>query len=88
MAARGDVILAATFEEQKPTEVKATNSGSQYGLYRSDDKGQIFSLVTNGLPPGPVTALVADPNPANSNTLSFLQNTLSEVNFPAPGGCT
>ncbi len=65
-AARGDVILAATFEEENPQQMQSGTSGPAYGLYRSVNKGLTFNLVTNGLPSGPVTALVADPN--NSNT--------------------
>ncbi|GAG12298.1 unnamed protein product, partial [marine sediment metagenome] len=73
VAARGQTILAATFEERDPTLTQA-NNGNSYGLYISTDSGSSFSLVPTcsppcaGLPSGPVTALVADPDPAHSKT--------------------
>jgi hypothetical protein len=57
VAARGSVILAATFEEQATTLTQA--SSGAYGLYRSVNGGASFSRV--GALPGPVTSLVADP---------------------------
>src|SRR5262245_55097230 len=61
-AARGSVIMAATFEPQAPGITQVGSNGPLYGLYRSVDNGQTFGRVTAGLPPGPVTALVADPS--------------------------
>jgi hypothetical protein len=60
VAARGSVILAATFEEQATTLTQA--SSGAYGLYRSVNGGASFSRV--GALPGPVTSLVADPTNA------------------------
>jgi hypothetical protein len=81
VAARGSTILAATFEEQAPTTTQVGTSGPAYGLYRSVNGGQTFSLVTNGLPPGPVTALVADP----SNPSKFYASVTSPSNPSAAG---
>jgi len=63
VAARGDTILAATFDVHAPTLTQVGSDGALYGLYRSTDGGQTFTLVTPdaGLPAGPVTSLVADP---------------------------
>ena len=69
VAAAGSTILAATFEEQNPTQTTAATGA--YGLYRSPNGGQSFGLVSGsgGLPAGPVTALVADPqNSGNCGT--------------------
>jgi hypothetical protein len=69
VAAVGSTILAATFEEQAPTQTTA--NGKSYGLYLSTNGGQNFTLVqpNSGLPAGPVTALVADPqNSSNCST--------------------
>ncbi|MEW6639061.1 MAG: autotransporter domain-containing protein [Pseudomonadota bacterium] len=66
VAARGNTILAATFEEQALTTTQ-TPAGAPYGLYRSTNGGASFSLVSGGagLPSGAVTSLVADPaNPS------------------------
>jgi autotransporter-associated beta strand protein len=63
VAAAGQTILAATFEETNPRQTNAASGA--FGLYRSAN-GQPFSLVSGGLPGGPVTALVADPQ--NSRT--------------------
>src|SRR5262249_33989100 len=66
VAAVGSTILAATFEELNTTQTNAASG--PYGLYRSVNGGQSFSLVSGsgGLPTGPVTALVTDPqNPSN-----------------------
>lgn len=65
VAARGSTILAATAE---PRTMEAAGSLFSGGLYRSTNGGTTFSLVGpgNGLPSGPVTSLVGDPN--NPNT--------------------
>lgn len=65
VAARGSTILAATAE---PRTMEAGASLFSGGLYRSTNGGTSFSLVGpgNGLPSGPVTSLVGDPN--NPNT--------------------
>ena len=65
----GSTILAATFEEQALTQTTA--NGNSYGLYLSTNGGKGFNLVQpgSGLPTGPVTALVADPqNSSNCST--------------------
>jgi autotransporter-associated beta strand protein len=63
--ARGNTLLAATFEMRTPT---APTTG--YGLFRSTDGGATFTNVAgasgSGLPAGAVTSLVGDPN--NPNT--------------------
>jgi autotransporter-associated beta strand protein len=91
VAALGQTILAATFEEQAPT---VTTAGSaSYGLYRSVNGGTNFSLVSGaagtGLPAGPVTALVADPqNSANcgtQNSCTFYASITSPTNPQATG---
>jgi hypothetical protein len=65
VAAVGSTILAATFEEQAPSQTVVSSGSAPYGLYRSINGGQSFGLVSGasgtGLPAGPVTALVADP---------------------------
>ena len=62
VAARGQVIMAAGFEEEKA-------NGSASGLYRSTDGGKSFARVDqvagSGLPAGPTSALVADPKDPN-----------------------
>ena len=57
--ARGNTILAATYEVQVPGGATAG-----YGLFRSTNGGTTFSLVSgsDGLPTGAVTSLVADPS--------------------------
>ena len=58
---RGLTILAATFE---PFAINATSASSgSYGVYRSLNGGQSFSLLsgTGNLPAGAVSSLVADP---------------------------
>ncbi len=69
VAARGDTILAATFEERAPTMSSVTVGKKQVplGLYISTNGGKHFELAT-GLPSGPVTSLVADPDPTRSKT--------------------
>ena len=68
VAARGQVLLAATFE---PWAFHSNYEPEQNvgGLYRSADGGETFALVApaSGLPAGPVTSLVEDPD--NTNTL-------------------
>lgn len=61
VAARGSTILAATAE---PRTMEAGASFFAGGLYRSTNGGATFSQVGpgNGLPSGPVTSLVGDPN--------------------------
>ncbi|WP_426418420.1 autotransporter domain-containing protein [Bradyrhizobium genosp. A] len=65
VAARGSTILAATAE---PRTMAAGASFFSGGLYRSTNGGATFTAVGpgNGLPSGPVTSLVGDPN--NPNT--------------------
>ena len=62
VAAMGQTILAATFEPLGTSTVM-TGGGTSYGLYRSVNGGTSFGLVSGtagtGLPPGPVTSLVA-----------------------------
>lgn len=60
VAARGSVIMAATFEESFFSTPAQRTVG---GLYRSTNGGSSFTLVsgTGGLPQGPVTSLVGDP---------------------------
>lgn len=55
VAARGNTILAGTFERQ--------GGGYTGGLYRSTDDGTTFTSMSGagGLPAGPVSALVGDP---------------------------
>ena len=59
--ARGQTILAATYEVQAP---RASTTG--YGLFRSTDGGATFTNMAgaagSGLRAGAVTSLVADPN--------------------------
>jgi outer membrane autotransporter protein len=60
VAARGQTILAATFQIANGPDPRAG------GLYISNNGGSTFNLVSSlpgsGLPPGPVTSLVGDPN--------------------------
>ena len=76
VAAAGRTILAATFEEWAPEQTTAS-TGASYGLYLSSNGGQSFMRVQagQGLPAGPVTALVADPqnsgNCAAQQTCTF-----------------
>lgn len=72
VAARGSTIMAATFEVGNPTQT-TTDHGHAYGLYISTNGGP-FNLVPTcsppcaGLPAGPVTSLVADPDPSRPGT--------------------
>lgn len=65
VAARGSTILAATAE---PRTMEAGASFFSGGLYRSTNGGTSFSQIGpgNGLPSGPVTSLVGDPNSPNT----------------------
>jgi outer membrane autotransporter protein len=88
VAARGNDILAATFEEQNPTDASPA-----YGLYRSTDGGKSFTKLGlgSGLPAGPVTALVGDT--ANSMTLyaaitSPASPTATTISVSKDGGAT
>jgi autotransporter-associated beta strand protein len=59
VVARGNAILAGTFEPQAPS-VSTTTGGAAYGLYSSTNGGASFNLVS--LPvSGPVSSLVGDP---------------------------
>src|SRR5262245_17563461 len=64
VAARGNVLLAGTFEESLFAPADQRRVG---GLYRSADGGATFTLIsgTGGLPTGPVTSIVGDPNNPN-----------------------
>ena len=62
VAIRGETILAATFEPKAPQTLESPVGSQLYGLYRSTNQGKSFYRVTDGLPPGPVTSLVADPH--------------------------
>ncbi len=63
VAARGNTILAATFEPRVATAGGAVFTG---GLYRSTDGGATFVQGATGLPTGPITSLVGDPSNANT----------------------
>ena len=89
VAVDGSAILAATFEEQNPTQTKT--NGNSYGLYLSNDGGQTFNLVQAGagLPSGPVTALVA--NPQNATNCGALKDctfyaSVTSANTPSTTG--
>jgi autotransporter-associated beta strand protein len=90
VAAVGSTILAATFEVQATAQT-ITSTGASYGLYRSNNGGQSFNLIQpgQGLPAGPVTALVADPqNPGNCATqqsCTFYASITSASNPSAAG---
>ena len=93
VAARGNTILAATFEEQ---QVNTTTSalGNAYGLYRSTNGGTSFTLVSgaagSGLPAGAVTSLVADPNNPTKfyAAVTSLTNTAASVYVSTDTGAT
>lgn len=94
VAAVGNTILAATFEVQDAQSTivsSGTNSGAKYGLYVSTDRGQSFNLVqaSQGLPAGPVTALVADPrngsNCAAQRSCTFFASVTSPGDPQATG---
>ena len=65
VAARGNTLIAGTFE---PSNL-VTSAAQQRvgGLYRSPDSGATFTLIsgTGGLPTGPVSSIVGDPNNSN-----------------------
>ena len=66
IAALGATILAATFEPRIIEALKTTFTG---GLYRNIDCGATFAAVSgapgSGLPAGPVSSLVSNPNNPN-----------------------
>ena len=64
VAARGNVIIAGTFESSFAASAVQRRTG---GLYRSPDGGTTFNLVsgTAGLPLGPVSSIAGDPNNPN-----------------------
>jgi hypothetical protein len=64
VAARGNVLLAGTFEESFAASAAQRRVG---GLYRSANGGTTFTLVsgTGGLPTGPVNSIAGDPNNSN-----------------------
>src|SRR3984893_6813158 len=82
VAARGNTVLAPTFEPKSPTAT-TTSSGTPYGLYMSNNRGQSFNLVS-ALPSGPVTSLVADPT--NQNIFyAAVSNTVYQGTLNATG---
>jgi autotransporter-associated beta strand protein len=67
VAARGNTLVAGTFEASNlafPAAVQRVG-----GLYRSTDGGTTFTLISgavgSGLPTGPVSSIVGDPNSSN-----------------------
>jgi outer membrane autotransporter protein len=66
VAARGNVLVAGSFETSFAASAAQQRVG---GLYRSADGGATFTLVSgavgSGLPFGPVSSIVGDPNNAN-----------------------
>ena len=66
VAARGNVILAGTFEISNLAAVTDRNSGA---LFRSADRGVTFTEISGqagaGLPNGPVSSIAGDPNNPN-----------------------
>lgn len=68
VAARGSVLLAATFEPWA-FHSGASSEQTKGGLYRSTNGGATFTQIpsTSGLPTDPTTSLVGDP--ANSSRL-------------------
>ena len=87
VVARGNVIMAAGFEEEgeKP-------NGANSGLYRSTDGGKTFARVDqaagSGLPPGPTSALVGDPNDPNRFYVGVSGTSNTAVYTSADGGKT
>lgn len=61
VVARGNVILAGTFESSALASQAQQTAG---GMYRSTDGGANFTLLGpgSGLPNGPITSIVGDPN--------------------------
>jgi photosystem II stability/assembly factor-like uncharacterized protein len=86
VAAAGKTVLAATFEETNPTQTNAATGA--FGLYRSTNGGP-FGLVSGGLPGGPVTALVADPQNSSKcgtqNSCTFYASVTSASTPSATG---
>jgi len=66
VAARGSVLVAGTYEISGFAAATERNTGA---LYRSTDGGASFTKIsgTAGLPNGPISSIVGDPN--NSNRL-------------------
>src|SRR5262249_30674854 len=65
VAARGNVLVAGTFEISGFASAADRHNGA---LYRSMDGGANFTKISDsgtGLPKGPVTSLVGDPNNPN-----------------------
>lgn len=87
VVARGNVIMAAGFEEEgeKP-------NGANSGLYRSTDGGKTFARVDlaagSGLPPGPTSALVGDPHDPNRFYVGVSGTSNTAVYTSADGGKT
>jgi len=89
VAASGSTLIAGTFETSFAASAAQQRVG---GLYRSTDGGATFTLMSgaggSGLPLGPVSSIVADPNNAsrlyaavssptagtNANTAVFVSN--------------
>jgi len=87
--ASGSTLIAGTFETSFAASAAQQRVG---GLYRSTDRGATFTLMSgaggSGLPLGPVSSIVADPNNAsrlyaavssptagtNANTAVFVSN--------------
>jgi hypothetical protein len=76
VAARGNILIAGTFETSFAASAAQQRVG---GLYRSVDGGANFTQVsgTGGLPLGPVTSIIGDPN--NTNRLYAAVTTPSAV---------
>ena len=80
VAARGNIILAATFEPRVATAGGTVFTG---GLYRSTDGGATFVQGAASLPPGPITSLVGDPS--NPNTFYAAVTASSAGNLAQTG---
>jgi autotransporter-associated beta strand protein len=67
VAARGNTLIAGTFELSNVITSAAAAQRRVGGLYRSPDGGATFTLIsgTGGLPTGPVSSIVGDPNNSN-----------------------